>query len=178
MAFFAYLMFADLGFSARAPRHPAWVFTSCKTTLAHCSAPFTSETRNPSMIRGPWMRPSEPAKRTISVHQKADHSSPTTGGDYVAFLLDRSWGTVRIIKDPTGNLPCFTTEWRHVIVAFSCLRDCTDLNILPFTVNWSYVASRIGSGGHDHTVSPLNEVSQVHRGAVSGGNRGPNRATD
>src|ERR1700722_11916723 len=37
-------------------------------------------------------------------------------GDYVAFLLDRASGTKRIIKDPTGNLPCFSTAWRRVII--------------------------------------------------------------
>jgi asparagine synthase (glutamine-hydrolysing) len=85
-------------------------------------------------------------------------------GDYVAFLIDRPSGTKRIIKDPTGNLPCFSTSWRRVIVVFSCLSDCVALNLFRFTVNWSYVVSRVGSGGCASRSNPLNEVSQVHRG--------------
>jgi asparagine synthase (glutamine-hydrolysing) len=85
-------------------------------------------------------------------------------GDYVAFLADGVSSTKRIIKDPTGNLPCFVTSWRHVIVIFSCLSDLIDLKLMCFSVNWSYVAQRVGSGGYDSRVSPLNEVSQLHRG--------------
>jgi asparagine synthase (glutamine-hydrolysing) len=85
-------------------------------------------------------------------------------GDYVAFLTDRASGTRWVIKDPTGKLPCFTTSWRQVTVVFSCIEDCVSLKCLPFTVNWTYLASKIGSGGYDSSVSPLNEVAQVHRG--------------
>jgi asparagine synthase (glutamine-hydrolysing) len=85
-------------------------------------------------------------------------------GDYVAFLVDGVSSTKRVIKDPTGNLPCFVTSWRDVIVIFSCLSDLTDLNLIRFTLNWSYVAQRVGSGGYDSRVSPLNEVAQVYRG--------------
>jgi asparagine synthase (glutamine-hydrolysing) len=85
-------------------------------------------------------------------------------GDYVAFLVDKSSAAKWIIKDPTGNLPCFRTSWRDVDIVFSCLSDCIDLSLMPFTINWSYVASSIGSGGYDSSVQPLNEVSEIHRG--------------
>jgi asparagine synthase (glutamine-hydrolysing) len=85
-------------------------------------------------------------------------------GDYVAFLLDRASGSKRIIKDPTGSIPCFSTSWRRVIVMFSCLSDCIALNLFRFTVSWSYVVSRLESGGYASHANALNEVSQVHRG--------------
>ncbi len=85
-------------------------------------------------------------------------------GEYVAFLVEKSSAAKRIVKDPTGNLPCFRTIWQNVNVVFSCLSDCIDLKILPFSINWSYVASRIGSGGYDYSLNPLNEVSEIHRG--------------
>jgi asparagine synthase (glutamine-hydrolysing) len=85
-------------------------------------------------------------------------------GDYVAFLTDRASGTKWVVKDPTGKLPCFTTSWRQVTVVFSCLEDCVSLRCFSFTVNWTYLASKIGSGGYDSSVSPLNEVAQIHRG--------------
>jgi asparagine synthase (glutamine-hydrolysing) len=102
---------------------------------------------------------------TTEVHASAGRSLVSGyWGDYVAFLADGVSATKRIIKDPTGKLPCFVTSWGHVIVIFSCLSDLVDLKLMRFSVNWSYVAQRVGSGGYDSRVSPLNEVSQVHRG--------------
>jgi len=85
-------------------------------------------------------------------------------GEYVAFLIDKSDAVKRIIKDPTGNLPCFQCSWRNVDIVFSCLSDCIDLRLLPFTINWSYVESNVGSGGYDASLKSLNEVTEVHRG--------------
>jgi asparagine synthase (glutamine-hydrolysing) len=86
-------------------------------------------------------------------------------GDYVALLFDdHTPRTVRIIKDPTGDLPCFFTTWQGVFVAFSLLEDCINLDLVRFSVNWDYVAYRVGGGYHDSEHDSLNEVSQVHRG--------------
>lgn len=85
-------------------------------------------------------------------------------GNYVAILIDKSSAFKRIVKDPTGSLPCFHTTWQRVDIIFSCLGDCIDLRILPFTVNWSYVASSVARGGFEHRLNPLNEVSEIHRG--------------
>lgn len=85
-------------------------------------------------------------------------------GNYVAVLADDEMRSVLVLKDPTGSLPCFITSWRGISVIFSCLQDCLDLRILPFTVNWSYVEARIASNGADASYNPLNEVSQIRRG--------------
>lgn len=85
-------------------------------------------------------------------------------GDYVAILLDETTpNLIRVIKDPTGNLPCFCTTWRGVTIVFSSITDCLDLQ-LQFSVNWSFVARRIGGGCFDTDINCLNEVSQVSRG--------------
>jgi asparagine synthase (glutamine-hydrolysing) len=85
-------------------------------------------------------------------------------GNYVAVLADEERRSVRVLKDPTGSLPCFITSWRGVNIVFSCLQDCLDLRILQFSVNWSYVESRIASNGSDALHGSLSQVSQVHRG--------------
>jgi asparagine synthase (glutamine-hydrolysing) len=85
-------------------------------------------------------------------------------GDYVAILVDKATPNVtRVIKDPTGNLPCFCTTWRGITVIFSSIADCLDLE-LQFSVNWSFIARRIGGGCFDTDINCLNEVSQVSRG--------------
>jgi asparagine synthase (glutamine-hydrolysing) len=85
-------------------------------------------------------------------------------GDYVAVLIDRDTACVRLIKDPTGNLPCFHTAWRGVSIVFSSIADCLALQVLRLTVNWSYVKSRIATAAIDSDRRALNEVSQVYRG--------------
>jgi asparagine synthase (glutamine-hydrolysing) len=85
-------------------------------------------------------------------------------GDYIAILPDETIPNLtRVLKDPTGNLPCFCTSWRGVTIVFSSISDCLDLQ-LQFSVNWSFVARRIGGGVFDTDLNCLNEVSQVSRG--------------
>ena len=85
-------------------------------------------------------------------------------GDYVALIVDRDARRKFVVKDPTGNLPCFITRFRGATVVFSCIADCIDLQCLTFTMNRSYLADRLVDGGSSHVHSPLNEVSQVYRG--------------
>jgi asparagine synthase (glutamine-hydrolysing) len=85
-------------------------------------------------------------------------------GDYVAILRDETDpNRTRVIKDPAGNLPCFCTAWRGVTIIFSSIADCMALQ-LRFSVNWSFVARRVGGGCFDTDINCLNEVSQVSRG--------------
>jgi len=99
-------------------------------------------------------------------------------GDYVALIVEaRSHANpvraVHVIKDPTGNLPCYITSWRKVEVLFSCLGDCVRTGLMNFTANRSYIESKISSAGFDaissarapvRTIDSLNEVTQVQRG--------------
>jgi asparagine synthase (glutamine-hydrolysing) len=85
-------------------------------------------------------------------------------GNYVALIGDRNASRKIVVKDPTGSLPCFSTEFRGATVVFSCIADCIDLQLLTFTMNRSYLAGRLVDGGSSHAHSPLNEVSQVYRG--------------
>jgi asparagine synthase (glutamine-hydrolysing) len=85
-------------------------------------------------------------------------------GDYVAVLVDPKSNFIRVVKDPTGNLPCLHTEWQGISIVFSSIADCLALQMLQFTVNWSYVASRIATASIDCEQRALKEVSQVYRG--------------
>jgi asparagine synthase (glutamine-hydrolysing) len=98
------------------------------------------------------------------VHSKGRRLISDYWGDYVAILPDETiLNVTRVIKDPTGNLPCFCTTWRGVTIVFSSISDCLDLE-LQFSVNWAFVAHRIGGGCFDTDINCLNEVFQVSRG--------------
>ena len=84
-------------------------------------------------------------------------------GNYVAILRAPDGQRVWIIKDPTGNLPCFTTTADGVTIAFSLADDVVRLGLRRLTLNRAYLRSLVVNG-FDFTRSPLNEVEQVRRG--------------
>lgn len=85
-------------------------------------------------------------------------------GNYVALIGDRDARRKFVVKDPTGNLPCFSTQFRGATLLFSCIADCIDLQLPAFTMDRSYLASRLIDGGTGHEHSPLKEVAQIYRG--------------
>ena len=48
-------------------------------------------------------------------------------GNYVAFVADPLTGHTWVLKDPCGSLPCFSTTFRGVTIAFSAIADCPEL---------------------------------------------------
>jgi asparagine synthase (glutamine-hydrolysing) len=89
-------------------------------------------------------------------------------GNYVAFIrLPSKTADVVVVKDPSGNLPCLTTNLRGITVIFSCPTDCVGTGLLKFTVNWEYVRRRVAGGVAELECCPLNEVEQVHRGQAA-----------
>lgn len=85
-------------------------------------------------------------------------------GRYVAFLKDSGSGLVRVIRDPTGSLPCFITTIAGIHVFFSYIRDCVRLGA-RFTVNWDYVRAQLaGNVNEKLDGTGLHEVGAVHAG--------------
>lgn len=84
-------------------------------------------------------------------------------GNYVALIRDASAGTVRVLKDPTGSLPCFTTRSENVAICFSHVGDCVDLGVRRFTIDREYLRARV-LGFNDLQRNPLEGVEQVRRG--------------
>jgi asparagine synthase (glutamine-hydrolysing) len=85
-------------------------------------------------------------------------------GDYVAFAHDMAANTTRIIKDPTGSLPCYLTHWRGVRIAFSHIEDCLSLGVPGFRIDRTWLLDRVVTGGVNQLLNPLSEVTAVARG--------------
>lgn len=90
-------------------------------------------------------------------------------GNYVAFGRDpgggnTSGGNKWVLKDPTGNLPCFRTDFRGVAIFFSRPADCVATQLLPFSINEGFLNAHLVSGGSMMGRAALNEVSPVRRG--------------
>jgi asparagine synthase (glutamine-hydrolysing) len=85
-------------------------------------------------------------------------------GNYVAFVADPLTGHISVLKDPCGSLPCFSTVFRGVTIAFSAIADCAELGAMRFTVNRRFLERRLYCGDITQQWDALNEISQVRRG--------------
>lgn len=84
-------------------------------------------------------------------------------GNYVALLHDPAVGIVRVLKDPTGTLPCFKTSFESVTILFSHIGDCIELGVRGFSVDRAYLRERV-LGLNDLEVDALEQVQQIRRG--------------
>ncbi|HEU4627149.1 MAG TPA: asparagine synthase C-terminal domain-containing protein [Steroidobacteraceae bacterium] len=82
-------------------------------------------------------------------------------GRYVAFVHETAAHTVRILRDPTGGLPCFTVRLLGVDVFFSHMEEGALLGGRAFTINWKYVAAALCQNRLQVHATGLNEVTQV-----------------
>jgi asparagine synthase (glutamine-hydrolysing) len=85
-------------------------------------------------------------------------------GNYVAFVADPQTGHTWVLKDPCGSLPCFSTTFRGITIAFSAIADCAELGSIRFTVNRRFLERRLHGGDLTQQSDALNEISQIHRG--------------
>lgn len=85
-------------------------------------------------------------------------------GRYVAFIADAGSDRKWVLRDPAGELPCYMTTFKDVVIVFSRLADCMDLGLLRFTVNWSHVARHVACGAFDAPSTGLNEVQEIYPG--------------
>jgi asparagine synthase (glutamine-hydrolysing) len=85
-------------------------------------------------------------------------------GNYVAFICDPLKGAVRVLKDPCGSLPCFSTTVSGITAVFSSIADCMLLGATRFTVNRHFIERRLYGGDMTHQWNALNEVTQIRRG--------------
>jgi asparagine synthase (glutamine-hydrolysing) len=85
-------------------------------------------------------------------------------GRYVAFIRDVAADEVHVLRDPTGSLPCFITQFAGVSIVFSDVESILHLRELRFSINWRYVAAFVPYSALQIRDTGLNEVSEVQAG--------------
>ncbi len=85
-------------------------------------------------------------------------------GRYVAFIHDEASRTTRVLRDPSGSLPCFSVSFDRVQVYCSRMEDVADLPRSPFSINWKYVAAALCHSHLQVHATGLNEVTRVLAG--------------
>lgn len=88
-------------------------------------------------------------------------------GRYVAFLPSQT-GAPRVLRDPTGTLPCYRVELKGVVIALSWLEDLITLLDLPTPpVSWDAVAACMVFGRLGGRETALTGVTQVLAGELT-----------
>lgn len=106
--------------------------------------------------------PSERGTRAI-LNSQGQWLIENCWGNYVALLSDASAGIVRVVKDPSGTLPCFKTELEDVTLVFSHVGDCIELGAPRFAIDRTYLRTRV-LGFSSLEQSALEGVDQIRRG--------------
>jgi asparagine synthase (glutamine-hydrolysing) len=85
-------------------------------------------------------------------------------GRYVALLREDGGVHVRILRDPTGAMPCLLTKFRGIDVVCSHIDDCTTLGLIDCAINWDHIAAYLW---YDNLVTKdtgLHGVRQIQAG--------------
>lgn len=85
-------------------------------------------------------------------------------GRYVAILSDATAPVTRIIRDPSGHLPCYRARASGIRIYFSRLSDYSQLDVGPLSVNWDYMAARMVLSSLQGRETGLNEIEELHAG--------------
>jgi asparagine synthase (glutamine-hydrolysing) len=85
-------------------------------------------------------------------------------GRYIAFLHEESSGTTRVLRDPSGGLPCITIRFGGVRLFFSAMNDIQHLGLGPFDTNWGFIAASLCMMKGPTHATGLRGVSQVLAG--------------
>ena len=85
-------------------------------------------------------------------------------GRYVAVMCDPATDEIRILRDPSGHMPCYLTRSCGVRIYFSHLEDCMRTGVAHFSINWDYLLTRVVLLGLQCRETALREVEEVQCG--------------
>ena len=134
----------------------------CRAPGARCWVPFFREGLTERLPRAPGhlTRP----KRRASWRAGGKRLLEKYWGRYVAVVRAQDTADVRVLREPSGSLPCWYTEHDGISIVCSDIEDCRDLGSLTFTVNWDYITGRVAHAGLQVRDTALNEVSEIQPG--------------
>lgn len=85
-------------------------------------------------------------------------------GRYVAILREGANQKVRVIRDPSGGLPCYIVRHKRVNFVFSDIEPCLALGLVKPSVNWKFIASMLPYSALQVRDTGLNDVHELQPG--------------
>jgi asparagine synthase (glutamine-hydrolysing) len=85
-------------------------------------------------------------------------------GRYVAFVYRPDSDKLFVLRDPSGNLPCFRTTYQGVHIVFSHPEGPLELGLPPYNINWEYIAAHLAFQGVHIGYTGLLGVDEIYAG--------------
>jgi asparagine synthase (glutamine-hydrolysing) len=93
-----------------------------------------------------------------------EHLIESYWGRYVAVLREGANQKVRVVRDPSGGLPCYILLHERVHIVFSEIEVCLRLGLMKFSINWNFIASMLPYSALQIRETGLKEVSELQPG--------------
>jgi asparagine synthase (glutamine-hydrolysing) len=122
---------------------------------------FNTDLSNPHLPPGGQL--DEGATRQIA-GTAGQHLIRTFWGGYVALLRDHHGSCAYVIRDCSGKMPCYYTQFGDITLVFADVADLAPLGLPAFTVNWEYLAAFISSSQLQVRACAFKEVKEVLAG--------------
>ena len=85
-------------------------------------------------------------------------------GRYVAVLREGANQKVRVLRDPSGGLPCYIAVYKRISIVFSDIEPCLTLGLVKSSINWKFVASMLPYSALQIRETGLNGVHELQPG--------------
>ena len=85
-------------------------------------------------------------------------------GRYIALLRAEEGTPIKLLRDPTGAIPCQVTRFHDIDVACSHISDCAAIGLVNPAINWSHVIAFLWFHRLVTNKTGLEHVSQVRAG--------------
>jgi asparagine synthase (glutamine-hydrolysing) len=98
-------------------------------------------------------------------------------GRYVALFGDSGGSTFRVLRDPSGTMPCLVAAFEGLTVVFSHPEDAMSLGVLKPSIDWRYIATHVSQPQLNSHRTALNEISAICAGECFSWNDGQTSGT-
>jgi asparagine synthase (glutamine-hydrolysing) len=93
-------------------------------------------------------------------------------GRYVAVYRDPGGNSWRVLRDPSGTMPCLMTTFEGLTLVFSHPGDAVRLGALEPSINWRHIAAHVSYPQLSGYETGLNGVSEICAGECFSWTRG------
>lgn len=112
-----------------------------------------------------YSRTGAEADTAISAVSSLPELMSVVWGRYVAIMRDAGAGNWRVLRDPSGRVPCFYTKWRGAMLVFSHLEDARAVGWRDDGPDWDCVSALVQDGRIRDGRTGLRGVAEVLPGA-------------
>lgn len=112
----------------------------------------------------PFAQPIDAIESERMCDSGGEHLISGYWGRYVAILREGANQKIRVLRDPSGGLPCYIARYKRISVVFSDIESCLRLGLWRFSINWKFVASMLPYSALQIRETGLNEVHELQPG--------------